>query len=68
MKYTIEQINEAWIAFSKPLMLIDEFDDHQKIDWSHSYQSEIKQIYRTDFISFLVEFFREKFKKQEQMN
>lgn len=65
MKYTIEQINEAWIAFNKPLMLIDgkntiELDDHQKIDWSHSFQSNIEQIYRTDFISFLLEFFRKK--------
>lgn len=58
MKFTIEEINQAWIEFNRPKWIADkrEFDPEQveqgiiNVDNLQS----VQQVYRTDFISWLV--------------
>lgn len=64
MTYTIEQINRAWIEFSKPLYLVpggsevisDEHGEIIEFGENHS----ITRLDRKDFISFLIEYYYER--------
>lgn len=64
MKYTIEQINEAWVFFNKPFYFVDsrKVSDEEiaKGIIEYSGKGQLQIIPKTDFISFLVGFFTKK--------
>ena len=47
MTYTIEQINEAWIAFTQPMWVTDTVEGAKQLD-------------KGDFISFFIRYWAEK--------
>lgn len=69
MKYTIEQINKAWIEFNKPNFSINsglkiENQHGSIIEFDRINPPKIIKIEKQDFISFLIDFYSESQKSQ----
>ena len=68
MRYTIEQINKAWIDFNKPkyFMYKREIKDEElaKGIIEYSGKEELQIIQRQDFISYLISYFSSQLTKK----